>query len=182
MECRLDELKSSVVTMMEQIISKKTYADITKDSSGLQIVNQSSVGHPHNVSDSSIVDEGYGDQSASNVRSSSSETQVKTVFVPDMIPSQRKPDQSRRMTTTSQPVPVHITNRNQVQHNIGESTDPNRGFLTPPSTRKTLIVRDSIFKEINPKGLENESVRKMVPRYKRYRMKLQYTIYNVFRT
>ena len=93
MECRLDELNSSVVTMMRQITSKKTYADVTKDSSGLQIVDQSSVGYLHSVSDSSIVDEGYGDQSASNVRSSSSETQVKTVFVPDMIPSQRKPDQ-----------------------------------------------------------------------------------------
>ena len=113
------------------------------------------MGHLHSLSDSSIVDEGYGDQSASNVRSSSSETQVKTGFVPDLIPSQRKPDQSRRITTTLQPVPVHITNRNQVQHNIEERTDPNRSFLTSPSTRKTLIVGDSIFKEINPKGLEN---------------------------
>ena len=155
MECRLDELKSSVVTMMEQIISKKTYADVTKDSSGLQSVDQSSVGHPHSVSDSSIVDEGYGDQSTSNVRSSSSQTRFKTVFVPDMIPSQRKPDQSRRITTTPQPVPVHITNRNQAQHNIGEKTDPNRSFLTSRSTRKTLIVGDSILKKINPKGLEN---------------------------
>ena len=113
------------------------------------------MGHLHSVSDSSIVDEGYGDQSASNVRSSSSETKVKTVFVPDMIPSQRKPDQSRRITTTPQPVPVHITNRNQVQHDIGERTDPNRSFLTSPSTRKTLNVEDCLFKEINPKGLEN---------------------------
>ena len=72
-----------------------------------------------------------------------------------MIPSQRKPDQSRRITTTPQPVPVHITYRNQVQHDIGERTDPNRSFLTSPSTRKTLIVGDSLFKEINPKGLEN---------------------------
>ena len=72
-----------------------------------------------------------------------------------MIPSQRKPDQPRRITTTPQPVPVHITNRNQVQHDIGERTDPNRSFLTSPSTRKTLIVGDSLFKEINPKGLEN---------------------------
>ena len=72
-----------------------------------------------------------------------------------MIPSQRKPDQSRRITTTPQPVPVHITNRNQVQHDIGERTDPKRSFLTSPTTRKTLIVGDSLFKEISPKGLEN---------------------------
>lgn len=60
-----------------------------------------------------------------------------------------------RTISTPQPVPVHITKRNQLPNNITERTIPQRSVSTSPNTLKTLVVGDSIFKEINPKGLEN---------------------------
>ena len=89
-ESRLDELKSTVVEMIEKFASNRTYANVAKDASSVEFVGQASFENPQNMS-SSNVDEGYGDQSACNVLSSSSETQLKTVFTPDSRPKDNRP-------------------------------------------------------------------------------------------
>ena len=86
MERRLDDLKYSVVEMLEKIASNRTYANVTKDSSSIQFIGQASQENLLNMSASSNVDEGYGDQSSLNIISSSSETQLKTVFRPESRP------------------------------------------------------------------------------------------------
>ena len=75
-----------------------------------------------NLSGSSNVDEGYGDQSEFNVHSSSSETQVKTLFVPDT----RLNERGSFPITTPQPEPVHITNRNQLPNARRQTPVPHR--------------------------------------------------------
>ena len=90
MESRLDKLKSKVVEMIEKFASNRTYANVAKDASSVEFVGQASFENSQNMS-SSNVDEGYGDQSACNVLSSSSETQLKTVFTPDSRPKANRP-------------------------------------------------------------------------------------------
>lgn len=67
-------------------------------------------------------------------------------------------EQSRRISSTPQPVPVHITNRNQIPNASTARTEPHRSVPKSPKSLHTLIVGDSIFKEINRKSL-NRGVR-----------------------
>ena len=85
MEYKLDALKTSFVSLIERMSSKKNYADVTR------IVDQTSLSSLHNITTSSNTDEGYGDQSTANIRSSSSETQLKVPYVPNI--SKRIPPQ-----------------------------------------------------------------------------------------
>ena len=86
MESRLDDLKSSVVEMIEKIDSNRTYANVTKDSSSIQFIGQAPPENQLNMSASSNVDEGYGGQSSLNIIRSSSETQLKTSFNLNQVP------------------------------------------------------------------------------------------------
>ena len=82
-------------------------------------------------------------------------------------------EHSRGSISTPQPVPVHITNRNLqnrqgvdcrkqsfVPHqNEVPRTEPTRN-VNPrnpnrPTHKRTLLVGDSLFKEINPRGIQN---------------------------
>ena len=82
-------------------------------------------------------------------------------------------EHSRGSFSTPQPVPVHITNRNLqnrqgadcrkqsfVPHrNEVANTEPTRN-INPrnpnrPTHKRTLLVGDSLFKEINPRGIKN---------------------------
>ena len=144
MQYKLDELKSSVVMMIEKFASNRTYANVTKDSSSLQIVESTSSENLQNLSGSSNVDEGYGDRSEFNVHSSSSETQVKTLFVPDT----RLNERGFFRITTPQPVPVRITQRNQLPNARKQTPVLHRAVKNSPRTLKTLIVGDSVHKRI----------------------------------
>ena len=63
-------------------------------------------------------------------------------------------EQSRRNSSTPHPVPVHITYRNKPKNTTTERTVPHRSVPCSPKTLNTLVVGDSIFKEINRKGLK----------------------------
>ena len=77
MESLLDELKSTVVEMIEKFASNRTYAKVAKDASSVAFVGQASFENPQNMLFSNV--------------SSSSETQFKTVFTPDSRPKDNKP-------------------------------------------------------------------------------------------
>ena len=138
--------------MIEKFASNRTNANVTNDSSSLQIVESTSSENLQNLSGSSNVDEGYGDQSEFNVHSSSSETHVKTLFVPDS----RLNESGFFPITTPQPVPFRIKQRNQLPNARKQTPVLHRAVTNSPKTLKTLIVGDSVLKEIKPKGLKNE--------------------------
>ena len=131
MECKLNELKSSVVNMIENLGPGMSYAGVTKNTASVQMVERpSSLENRQNLSVSSYIDERYGDQSEVNVQRASSQTQLKTVFVPDVRDNERQPitistpclvpvrvtnrENERQPSTisTPRPVPVRVTNRN----------------------------------------------------------------------
>ena len=176
MESRLDDLKSSVVEMIEKIDSNRTYANVTKDSSSIQFIGQAPPENQLNMSASSNVDEGYGGQSSLNIIRSSSETQLKTVFQPQSspapirssgqctendstqrrtvpAPANRNIQNQQRAISTPQPVPVRITNRNQHLDSVSETTVEQRNISNTSNSSNTLVVGDSIFKGVNRKGL-----------------------------
>ena len=119
--------------------------------------------HNESTSVSGFVDEGYVDQSNISIRSSSSETQLKRVFVPD---SRENVQRTSTMTilqpviqhtltmTTPQPVPVRVTNRNQSQPSRDDYII-GRSLTTSPSAqqKRVLVLGDSILKGINSRGL-----------------------------
>ena len=80
MECKLNELKTSVVYMIENLEKNRTYADVSKSTSSVQasFIEQPSMGNDNSSLCASYVDEGYGDQSGTSVNGSSSQTQLKT--------------------------------------------------------------------------------------------------------
>ena len=80
MECKLNELQTSVVCMIENLGTNRTYADVSKSTSSVQVsvVGQPSTGNENSSLCESYVDEGYGDQSGTSVNGSSSQTQLKT--------------------------------------------------------------------------------------------------------
>ena len=160
MECKLNELKTSVVCMIENLGTNRTYADGSKSTSSVQasVVEQPSMGNDNNSLCASYVDEGYGDQSGTSVNGSSSQTQLKTPYVPDSTDNQQ-----RTMTNpTPQPIPVRMTNRNTpTQRNPANNMfddvshkNPIRGNAAAYQKR-TLIIGDSILKGINTRGLKN---------------------------
>ena len=108
MESKLDTLKASVVCLIEQMGSNKNYADAARASSH----NVGSLSSLHNNTD-----EGYGDLSTANIRSSSSETQLKTPFVPNI--SERSPArvalEKNKGTVNGPNPPPAVENNRQTQ-------------------------------------------------------------------
>ena len=96
MECKLNELKSSVVNMIENFGPGMSYAGVTKNTASVQMVERpSSLENRQNLSVSSYIDEGYGDQSEVNVQRASSQTQLKTFFflIPEITSDNPSPSQ-----------------------------------------------------------------------------------------
>ena len=120
MERKLDELKISVVSMIEKSSPNVSYVDAVKNyNNSSRMSEPPTTEHNESMSVSGFVDEGYVDQSKTSIRRSSSETQLNRVFIPDsrqnvqrtstMTTSQ--PIVQRALTmTTPQPVPVRVTN------------------------------------------------------------------------
>ena len=120
-----------------------SYSGVTKNTASVQMVERSSsLENRRNLSVSSYIDEGYGDQSEVNVQHAS-QKQLKTVFVPATRDNERQPititistpclvpvrvtnrDNERQPSTISTPcpVPVRVTNRNSpVQRHSTRST------------------------------------------------------------
>ena len=73
MECKLNGLKISVVSMIETLVTNRTYSDACGSTHAVQEVEQLN----HSRSSTSYVDEGYGDQLGTRVNGSPSQTQVK---------------------------------------------------------------------------------------------------------
>ena len=167
MECKLNELKSSVVNMIESLGPGMSYAGVTKNTASVQMVERpSSLENRQNLSVSGYFGEGYGDQSEVNVQRTSSQPQLKTVFFPDTRDNERQP------ITISTPclVPVRVTNRDNERQPSTISTSPVQrhstrstfniefqGSQTETSSarqKRTLIIGDSILKGVNSRGLK----------------------------
>lgn len=167
MESKLDELKFSIVNMIENTGPNVSYASAVRNNASDLIVQQSTSG---NMPTSILEDEGYGDQSGDLYSSSSSQTHVKRPFV--AIASRN--EQRSSVTTTPKPIPVHVTDRNVPIHtasrNTGTFSQPrptssgyenqrrrkettnSRTFST--HQERTLLLGDSVIKGINPRGLK----------------------------
>ena len=83
MECKLTELKASLIAMIEKSSSQKTYADAIGSPKPVSRTENQSTENSQNIEDSCFIDEGYGDQSGIDAKRSSSETRLKTVYVAD---------------------------------------------------------------------------------------------------
>ena len=103
MECKLNALKISVVSMIENLVTNRTYADACRSTHSVQEVEQLN----RSRSSTSYVDEGYGDQSGTSVNGALSQTQLKTLYVPDTTDNQQR----TRTKYIPQPIPVRMTNR-----------------------------------------------------------------------
>ena len=157
MECKLNELKTTVICMIENLGTNRTYADVSKSSSSIQVnvVEQPSMGNDNSSLCVSFVDEGYGDQSGTSVNGCSSQTQLKTPYVTETT------DNQQRIISkpTPQPIPVRKTNRNTpaqrhpANNMLDDASHKNqiRGNATALQKR-TLIIGDSIVKGINNRG------------------------------
>ena len=86
MECKLNGLKISVVSMIENLVTNRTYADACRSKHSVQEVEQPNC----NRSSTSYVNKGYGDQSGTSVNWASSHTQLKTLYVPDTTDNQQR--------------------------------------------------------------------------------------------
>ena len=71
MECKLNGLEISVVSMIESLVKNRTYADACRSSHSVQEVEQLN----RSRSSTSYVDDGYRDQSGASVNGASSQTQ-----------------------------------------------------------------------------------------------------------
>ena len=171
MESQMNQLKSSVISMMENLDSNCTYAKAVIRSSSTPRIEQPTM-------DSCYIDEGYEDQSQNGIQRSSSQTRPKTISVADsrenmnlenkcrsnimtssqevpVIPTSRIPvatTQHVPVLSSPQPVPVRVTNRNmpnQQQPLISQTNN------SSTSQKKTLLIGDSILKGINYRGLKN---------------------------
>ena len=149
MELKLNDLKSTLVKMIESTNKQVSYADSVKSQQRHVLPSEC-----RNVSQPSAIDEEYGNLSDGSFCDGSSQTRLKQVFTPGLketvdasvisCTSQQTP---RGRVTPPQPVTVRITNR------AGPINDQQ---LPPPRPRnRTLLVGDSLLKAVNTKGLKN---------------------------
>ena len=81
MEYKINELKSSLIAMIEKLNTNTTYADAIRSPRPASSTEEPSLEIGRNTVDSCYIDEGYGDQSGMGVQRASSETLLKTPFV-----------------------------------------------------------------------------------------------------
>ncbi|MEW8548437.1 MAG: SGNH/GDSL hydrolase family protein [Candidatus Thiodiazotropha sp.] len=177
MECKLNELKSSVLNMIENLVPSMSYADVTKKNASVQLLDMTT---SENLSVSSFTDEGYGDHSEVNVQRDSSQTQLKTldtdkerqpvtnstscpVSVPVHVTNTDNNRQPRNISTgrpvprnipAPRPVPVHMTNRNNERQPSNVSTP--RPVPVHMTNRNSPVQRQSARCTFNTILQENQ--------------------------
>ena len=166
MENKLNELKSSLISTIESLGQKSSYASTVERSVSTPVTTQPSLVANKSTQDSCFIDERYDDQSGTSFQRPSSQTRRKTVFTSDNDSSEH-----RRTTTTvieptqrvstPQPVTVRVTNRNQSQPRQGGRDHTSNfnasGFPSNGQNRtRTLLIGDSILKGINYRGLKTD--------------------------
>ena len=170
MEKKLDDLKSSVVSIIEGLYIDVSYADAVKRTCAANSSTQSPIENSRNAASvSRFVDEGFADTTHINVDNSSSETMLKTVATSqnivqrnsakiisqrdvERISSQKKSQpavQRISMLTNPQPVPVRVTNRNNQKTPIYNQNTA----LSLHQQKRVPIIGSSILKGINYRGL-----------------------------
>ena len=105
MEFKLNELKCSLVNIIENKDPNTSYAKAVRRGSPDPVMQQSTKGNSQSMSSSGLIDEGYGDETGNGDSSTSSETQVKRPFVPLATETKQRPNG----ITGPRPIP---TNRN----------------------------------------------------------------------
>ena len=108
MEFKLNELKCSIVNIIETKDPNTSYAKAVRRRSPDPVMQQSTNGNSQSMSTSGLTDEGYGDQTGNGDSSTSSETQVKRPFVP--LATETKPRPNGIIDPRH--IPVHMSNRN----------------------------------------------------------------------
>ena len=164
MENNLHVLKTSLISSIERLSQKSTYANVVGSTIGTNQMAPPSEETSQSQQDSCYIDEGYGDQSrtSTSTHRPSSQTRPKTLLISDNDSGDREPSmvQHTQRITTSQPVPVRVTNRTQPQ---GRNFAKDPGRITPKMNeanhssrhqRRTLLIGDSILKGINYRGLK----------------------------
>ena len=169
MEKKLDEVKSSVVSIIEGLYTDVSYTDAVKRTCTANSSTQSPIENSRNASVSRFVDEGYADTTHINVDNSSLETQLKTVGTSqnivqrnsakinsqrdvERIYTQKKSQpavQRISMLTNPQPVPVRVTNRNNQKSPIYNQNTASSSY----QQKRILIMGFTILKGINYRGL-----------------------------
>ena len=149
MEIKLNELKSSLVRMIESTGKNTSYADSVRTQPRQVLPSEC-----HDVSESCAVDEGYGNLSDGSLQGESSQTHLKRVYTPihegnieTFVSDSSARQQILERSTPAQPVQVRITKR----------AGPRRNQRPPPPKlhNRTLIVGDSLLKGVNTRGLIN---------------------------
>ena len=162
MENKLNELKSSLISSIENLNHKSIYANAVTRPGSTQMIEQPSVEVCQNNLDSCYIDEGYEDQSGTSVQRPSSQTRPKTVFTPDSGYRRQQPAtttmvQPPQQVTPPQHVPSRVTNRNQSQprQRVRENIQGPSNMSAASSSQggqnrnRTLLIGDSILKGIN---------------------------------
>ena len=162
MESKFNELKCSLVNMIENKDPDTSYAKAVRRGSPDPVTQQSTNGNSQSMSTSGLTDEGYEDQTGNGDSSTSSETQVKRPFVPLATETKQRPNG----ITDRRPIPVHMSNRNapfqRRPTSLSNENEPRSKTATSSrifSTHqeRTLLIGDSIIKGINPRGLKKET-------------------------
>ena len=136
--------------MIENLVTNRTYADACRSTQSVQEVEQLN----RSRSSTSYVDEGYGDQSGTSINRASSQTQLKTLYVPDTSDNQQR----TRTKYIPQLVPVRMTNRSTLNQRQASKDSSIKSVDRENNTihhKRRLIIGDSILKGINTKGLNN---------------------------
>ena len=108
MEFKLNELKCSLVNIIENKDPNTSYAKAVRRGSPDPVMQQSTNGNSQSMSTLGLTDEGYGNQTGNGDSSTSSGTQVKRPFVPLATEIKQRPNG----VTDPRPIPVHMSKRN----------------------------------------------------------------------
>ena len=150
MELELNELKGSLIRMIENVDKNTTYAD------SVRMMNNSTQQHQVLSSERPIflescaVDEGYRNLSDGSCHGELSQTQLKRVYTPANNVASIAGSSGQLATdcsTAPQPVPLRITNR--------AYPGSNQRPPPPKAHNRTLLLGDSLLKGVNSKGLKN---------------------------
>ena len=120
MEFKINELKASLIGMIEKLSTHTTYADAIRSPKPVSITEEPSLEISQNIVDSCYTDEGYGDQSGTGVQRASSETLLKTLFVAN--------DRENRNLQHAETTPIR--KRNTQQHDPSRTTQHKAAALT----------------------------------------------------
>ena len=120
MECKINELKASLIGMIEKLTTHTIYADAIRSPKPVSTTEEPSLEISQNIVDSCYIDEGYGDQSGTGYQRAPSEKLLKTLFVAN--------DRENINLQHAETTPIHI--RNAQQHGPSRTTQHKAPALT----------------------------------------------------